>query len=432
MKRKALALLLALILAFSLVIPAAAVKTDDPLSIADAKVTKFTVKLDGKDLAITQLEDEYVASPTSLYGNQGFAKDGVNYVDQGISIYVPETATADSPVYFMVDNGGWQGDNYSGRKQIYPEGTVVEDRNGKVVKGSYVSDSDTDNIGAALARGMVVVSFGCRSRNNDPDAAGNYLGHSPATMTDTKAALRYLRYNAAELGVGDMDRIVITGTSGGGALSAIIAASGNSADFYPSLYAIGAAGIEKQGDTYVSTIGDDVFGTIAYCPINDLREADQAYEWTYGTARKALVADGFEWWLTKGMGPTAEKVKVVNDEVMKASPVLAAAYPTYVESLNIPYGDGTLNGNNMEKAMLALLNAELADTLAEGNTYEAMKAEVEQYGNKDSSWLVQKEDGTLEIGDLQNGNVSACRKIQFKRAGLFVPSQMLQHIVGSR
>lgn len=43
--------------------------------------------------------------------------------------------------------------------------------------------------------------------------------------------------------------IALTGTSGGGALSSVIGASGDSSDYFESLYAIGAAGIEKDGDS---------------------------------------------------------------------------------------------------------------------------------------------------------------------------------------
>ena len=81
---------------------------------------------------------------------------------------------------------------------------------------------------------------------------------------------------------GSADKIVITGTSGGGGLSTAVAASGNSADYYPYLQEIGAAGIDADGN---STLTDDVFATIAYCPITDLDHADIAYEWQYGATR---------------------------------------------------------------------------------------------------------------------------------------------------
>jgi hypothetical protein len=59
---------------------------------------------------------------------------------------------------------------------------------------------------------------------------------------------------------GSAERIVITGTSGGGGLSVAVAASGNSPDYYPYLAEIGAAGIDANGK---SSIRDDVFATVA-------------------------------------------------------------------------------------------------------------------------------------------------------------------------
>lgn len=92
----------------------------------------------------------------------------------------------------------------------------------------------------ALKNGYVVVTAGLRSRGST-DSQGNY-NHSPVTVADAKAVIRYLRYNDNEI-AGDTDKIFITGTSGGGALSAAIGANGNSSDFYEELYTIGAAGM---------------------------------------------------------------------------------------------------------------------------------------------------------------------------------------------
>ena len=70
------------------------------------------------------------------------------------------------------------------------------------------------------------------------------INHSPVTVADAKAVIRYLRHNDGI--VGDTDRIFISGTSGGGALSAAIGADGNSSDFYGELYKIGAAGMSSE------------------------------------------------------------------------------------------------------------------------------------------------------------------------------------------
>ena len=104
------------------------------------------------------------------------------------------------------------------------------------------------------------MSAGTRSRTLQ-DMNGAYVGHAPAVVVDAKAAIRYLRYNDAAM-LGTTDRILITGTSGGGGLSVAISASGNSPDYYPYLAAIGAAGVtyDAQSGAYSSTLNDDVLG----------------------------------------------------------------------------------------------------------------------------------------------------------------------------
>ncbi len=120
-----------------------------------------------------------------------------------------------------------------------------------------------------LVRGFVIVEPGCRGRDNQfPD--GRYYGKAPAALVDLKAAVRYLRHNRDIL-PGNTERIFTTGGSAGGALSALMGASGNSPLFAPYLRAIGAA--EER---------DDVFGSCAFSPIINLEHADMCYEWEYG------------------------------------------------------------------------------------------------------------------------------------------------------
>lgn len=384
----------------------------DPLSISDAAVTELTVTVDGQEMAVTKYEDCYVANPTSV--SMEPEEDGI---DQKLSIYVPEGADANSPIMFYVNNAGWFMDAYSMRRQ-------VEDG------AEYSSTSDTDEIGKGLASGYVIVSYGCRSRNDNPDENGNYISHSPATMVDTKAVIRYLRYNQADLPAGNTDRIVITGTSGGGALSTIIASSGNSEDFYPGLYEIGAAGMEQNEDgTYASTINDDIFATIAYCPINDLRMASEAYDWTYQAARQRLIDEGrtdaFQDPLTDDY--TAE-------DMMAASQELAASYAEYVDGLGLTLEDGTpLTSENLEDAMISLINSSLAyaaeqfgeeqmlDDLA-GNASYSGENVTEAYNSTSEDWsdfLEFDEDGVPTLTDLDQYLYFVARNQALKVAPAF-------------
>lgn len=122
----------------------------------------------------------------------------------------------------------------------------------------------------ALGKGYVVVEVGCRGRDNG--SSGNYYGVAPAAIVDLKAAVRFLRYNHA-LGTftGDVDHIISSGGSAGGALSALLGASGNSSLYDSYLSAIGAADAD-----------DNIFAVGAWSPITNLDNADGAYEMEYG------------------------------------------------------------------------------------------------------------------------------------------------------
>lgn len=133
-----------------------------------------------------------------------------------------------------------------------------------IAEGAQVS-----NAKLALAAGYVVVEPGVRGRTLQ-DASGTYYGVAPAAIVDLKAAVRWLRLNAA-LVPGNTERIVSSGTSAGGALSVLLGATGDRPEYQSYLKALGAA------DT-----SDSIFATGAWCPITDLDHADMAYEWNWG------------------------------------------------------------------------------------------------------------------------------------------------------
>ncbi len=381
----------------------------DALSIKDAAVTTLTPKLDGKDISVTMYEDVYCANPNSN--------------EQMISVYVTEGATAASPILFLVNNSGWQADTYAARKQVKSYGMEEQtDRTGEtseVQVGDYVSTSDDDIIGAALSRDFVIVSYGCRARN-DEAVNGEYLGHSPATMTDTKAAIRYLRYNSSELGVGDTNKIIISGTSGGGALSVAISADGNSSDFYESLYEIGAAGIEMDGSgKYVSTINDDVFATLAYCPINDLGPSDLAYEWTYNETRKQLISEGATWTAVSGMpGDENAKVTDITDEVMQASQELYDEFPEHLAGYGLKTETGEdVTADNIDSLTAALMEREIKAAIEEVGI-DQMKKDMEGDGSVKTTWLTLNEDKTYEYS-YQNHLLYVAKTTELKAAPAF-------------
>ncbi|GAA2330725.1 subtype B tannase [Streptomyces kunmingensis] len=128
----------------------------------------------------------------------------------------------------------------------------------------------TSRQGLALAAGYVVVEPGARGRTL-VDSSGTYYGTAPAVIVDLKAAVRYLRFNKGRV-PGDVDRIVSGGVSAGGALSALLGASGDSPLYRPYLEELGAA-----------PASDAIFATGTWCPITDLEHADMAYEWCWGS-----------------------------------------------------------------------------------------------------------------------------------------------------
>jgi hypothetical protein len=133
---------------------------------------------------------------------------------------------------------------------------------------SYYTSYDDGEM--ALAHGYVVVEPGCRGRDLQW-SDGKYYGKAPTMIIDLKAAVRYLRYNASRI-PGNMDWIITTGGSAGGALSTMVAASGNSSLYDDDLNALGAA-----------DESDSVWLSASYSPITDLDHADMQYEWMWGT-----------------------------------------------------------------------------------------------------------------------------------------------------
>ena len=121
---------------------------------------------------------------------------------------------------------------------------------------------------AFTGEGFIYVHAGCRGRNHG----------APAGVTDLKAAVRYIRYNA-DLLPGNPEAVFTFGMSGGGAQSALMGATGDSELYEPYLNAIGA----------VQGVSDAVYGSMCWCPITNLDLADESYEWMMGVTRSGLT-----------------------------------------------------------------------------------------------------------------------------------------------
>lgn len=176
----------------------------------------------------------------------------------------------------------------------------------------------------ALARGYVVAAPGARGRGLT-DGKGSYTGNAPACIVDLKAAVRYLRHISEDL-PGDMEKIITNGTSAGGALSALMGATGNSADYEPYLKALGAA--DER---------DDIFAASCYCPITNLDHADMAYEWMYHNQHDfhrmifQMTDEGPERRAYDGM---------MTEEQIEDSREVRKLFPGYLNGLELKGGDG--------------------------------------------------------------------------------------------
>ncbi len=216
-----------------------------------------------------------------------------NVVDstyQYLNIYVPQSAytnNSKTPIFLRTYVGGY----FSAKAQ---------------------APSNTDATGRALREGYVVMVPGARGWNakiTKPDGSTVYTGTAPAGIVDLKAAVRYLRYNDKVL-AGDAERIITDGTSAGGAMSSLLGATGNHPTYEPYLRALGAANTR-----------DDVFASIAYCPIIDLSHSDIAYEWLYGGHNLGI--------------------RSLSAAQATISTELAAQFPAYQSSLGLTMPNGT-------------------------------------------------------------------------------------------
>ncbi|MBO5627175.1 MAG: alpha/beta hydrolase [Prevotella sp.] len=216
---------------------------------------------------------------------------------QFLNVYVPDGATGQTPIFLRTYVGG------------YMASPAAQPQAG-------------DATGRALKEGYVVVIPGTRGRNSSIVADKQYAkthkgvkkgqtvytGRAPKAILDLKAAIRYLRHFDKQM-PGDAERIITDGTSAGGAMSALMGATGNNPEYAELLKAMGAA--DER---------DDVFASVCYCPIIDLEHADMAYEWLFQQTDSRQSLDDTHKLMTKE---------------------LAALFPAYINSLNLKKPDGT-------------------------------------------------------------------------------------------
>jgi hypothetical protein len=357
-----------------------------------APYTTIIVKLDGADTPVRWYREVcYVGAPMKLAPRQPalgppFAADNQGCGYQNLNLFVREADAArqDNPIFFNVNNGGWFA-SYQGGKGGWDPATPITSANyagADVVAGrAYVSNSDTDKVGAALSRGFVYVNMASRSRGATAAAGvyedGIYQGKAPAAIVDAKAAVRFLRLNDATM-PGDANRIVVNGTSGGGAQVTQLGAAGNNEDYFPYLKAVGAAGIDKDGK---SSIKDDVFAVVAYCPIQDMGSADLAYEWMFNVLDSRSLVEAAQKAGTIKAADGTVLVRASNPDRDGSAEQMSKFVP-YQASLGLKNEDGTpLTTDNMLAAIQVEIKKAAEKQIRAGKPFVAYGAYGDHAGN---------------------------------------------------
>lgn len=358
---------------------------DTKLVFDKSKYTTINVTLDGVATPVRWYREVcYVAKPMVLAPVQPALGPPINVDNQAcgyqnMNVFVREVDAAkqDNAILLNVSNSGWFA-SYQGGLNAWDGKAAITNANYKgadVVEGrAYSSTSDTDKVGAALARGFVYINMASRSRGATAPAGvysdGVYQGKAPAAIVDAKAAVRYLRLNDGSM-PGNASRIVVNGTSGGGAQSTQLAATGDHADYLPYLKAVGAAGVDTSGK---SSISDGIYAVVAYCPIQDMGSADIAYEWMFNVlgTRAAVSADQKAGLIVDASG--AELVRAANPDPT-GSATLMKQFVTYQASLGLKSEDGTaLTADNMLAALQTEIQKAASAQVKAGKPFVAFNA----------------------------------------------------------
>jgi hypothetical protein len=358
---------------------------DTKLAFDKGSYKTINITLDGVSTAVRWYREVcYVGTPMKLAATQPslgppISVDNQDCGYQNMNIFVRETDAAkqDNAILLNVNNGGWFASYQGGLSSWNGTTPIVASnyRGADIVDGGvYVSNNEIDKKGAALARGFVYINMASRSRGATAPAGtyadGIYQGKSPAAIVDAKAAVRYLRLNDS-LMPGNASRIVVNGTSGGGAQSTQLGATGDSEDYLPYLQAVGAAGVDSKGR---SSISDSVYAIVAYCPIQDMGSADIAYEWMFNVldTRKLVSADQKAGLIVDASGN--ELVRASNPD-LSGSLALMNKFMTYQANLGLKNEEGSaLTTDNMLAALQnEIKNAAIAQVKA-GKAFVAYNA----------------------------------------------------------
>ena len=245
---------------------------DEAFDAAFKNRQEFSIDFDPGDYTKRTMNANGEPVTFRAYEHLVYVKKPYDPESQMLSVYIPEA-------YF---NGGTINGFTAETAPIFMPNGVGGYMSGKIEEPTEESRHGGANAALyALSNGYVVVSPAIRGRSLK-HKNGYETGKAPALIVDYKAAVRFVRHNrkAGRIPAGDTEKIISSGTSAGGALSALLGATGNAKDYVPYLNELGAA---KERD--------DIFASMAYCPITNLENADMAYEWMFHNANEYYNAD---------------------------------------------------------------------------------------------------------------------------------------------
>lgn len=222
---------------------------------------------------------------------------------QKLDIYLPESGRAPYPVILAIHGGGFrQGDK---------------------------ADGQVEPMFAGLARGYAVVSINYRLT---PEAIW------PAQINDAKAAVRFLRANAATYSL-DAEKIVAWGDSAGGTLAALLGTTGGVAAL-----ADGSLGNAETSDRVRAAV--DWFGPI------DFATMDAQSQLNGFGSRNRNAATSFESMFFGASMPTVpDRVKSANAAtyITTDDPPMLLEHGT--DDKTIPYQQSVVLANELTEAL---------------------------------------------------------------------------------
>ncbi|NBP67144.1 MAG: alpha/beta hydrolase [Cytophagia bacterium] len=305
-----------------------------------AQLKSYPLEFDSKNYQSKTLTFEGKFFEVRAYENIVYVSNPIDTAYQKINIYIPEEyfngktingyASNTAPILFLNKIGGYMPAKAANTKEDEmgmrpPLNGEMPPTRDKKTEGMPPMNGGmpqrTSTVLAALSKGYIVASAGARGRTS-MDNKGNYSGKAPAGLVDLKAAIRYLKFNNKRM-PGDANKIISNGTSAGGAMSALLGATGNNPDYEPYLKSLGAA-----------KAADDVFAVSAYCPITNLDHADIAYEWQFNGINTYKKGGPF-------VGNN-DQAKILSDEQISVSQKLKTAFPAYLNALQLKDKNGNI------------------------------------------------------------------------------------------